>query len=1457
MTSLQKSHVQQLREEFASGDDELSLEEFVAALIVCLKKSITKETEVDFVREAIELFRQIDVNGDGGMEWDELAAFIFEAGIAQDNEVGSWQSLYTSQKSQITAAYSISKLFYLPTEATTLAVIMNNSDSLLLYDLPILSNLPQFGAPWASIRHSRAFKPQTIVSCCLIPLATQDYIATLSEDGPKGDYFLNIFTLEKSYKRVAFSEPTSRQYSLCWVDCVDTLYCGGNGAITAYKFFESQVKNGDEFGNGSSKAKRVSKKMALERSAQLLWHSASVTCLAQVPDNLRTHLLSGSMDGTIGVWNVYNNQQERILVAHEMGVRSMQYSPNLELLVTTGYGKVSVNASLWATVWHLAPGKPDASVIDNLKGHKHPLLSAAIVEKQRRRSPYEKENAIKTFVGHSDEETEGGGSQRQMSFESHIITADSRGTIRVWHVEMIPDTKEKPIMTCVQILKAPHSILGSVLSPRLTSFIALPPTDLVYWYKVFRRVQGKGVTGSGRYNALSKLKMGITEHLCNPPQIVVGGKGAKLFELQDLSDCAYPLLKVLYSTAFDFFITLSSHRILIFNAADGKMRQSFTLQDLCKNVPLTNSTDDPVFTDILLDGRHRKLIVSLDNGEIRIHNLLNGAFMKHIDPHEAHVSAMAYSYQHNAIISTGWDCSVHIADEADNNGYNAGNRTSVLLRKVSLKIGNSENNGSIGISTNPPVDKKNIESSDITCVTSSDSLGLIAISTRGKSAIDHLYVFDFEFGTLAGMCIRQNIRSMSSASPLMESKEKSNSSTARSHLPEFTALAFVEAYQLLLSADASGEIYVWYVGRTGFGKTHPFDCLFHFSNIEMYHATKLMERKYVGAFMTASQHAFADDAGVDMELSGLDHEVENVKLASVLSLKIILPSELAKQRNETTFNESENDIAFIAWTGDDHGDLKQWNISKGLLAGKVQDPFEDNDEVLNSLSYHERRGEAYNARRVLEHTYTSGNLMLYAKKKWERFRKEPLIPKTEASSSSDNLKEPETKERARTPKEKLKYAIGLIRRRLINPKSSWSAHNDWITSLEVLYQRVSGTAVSLLTSSRDTTAKIWALDGTCLGIMGIDQGITQQVKWRYDPGIEERRADERAEAKEVLVRLREMEAQDNEDDVTTETSSIDFEAMRQSPSPITFRKKGESAGETLLKRTFERTDYESLASEENSIDVPLEKVLHELAELDDKSKNGNRNSASSIDGDNNGDGMNYDSSESNTSAVFNRLLNPNAATNAPNALIKNRLKRQEIINRHETEGYGKKLSGVEKVLQNLKPYSISHQAYLRAHIEKEMVQLKLAGKSSYEILKFSRQSNLEKIRKRKLRKTFGRHKGYLSELPSPISKDLQKSSLQKERQEPPHRHLSVEEKKKLEIELLEEESPWIAPNYLPLEGKKKKKGKGKELLRRSERKSGKLSSSKSTGTLSVTRAVQVHKHLASKRSLSRLGKGII
>jgi len=70
-------------------DEGLTLEEFVKVMFHCLRNrmnlleapsggSVAPSIEVDFAAACIDLFRQIDVNGDGTLEWDEFSGFMMQ-----------------------------------------------------------------------------------------------------------------------------------------------------------------------------------------------------------------------------------------------------------------------------------------------------------------------------------------------------------------------------------------------------------------------------------------------------------------------------------------------------------------------------------------------------------------------------------------------------------------------------------------------------------------------------------------------------------------------------------------------------------------------------------------------------------------------------------------------------------------------------------------------------------------------------------------------------------------------------------------------------------------------------------------------------------------------------------------------------------------------------------------------------------------------------------------------------------------------------------------------------------------------------------------------------------------------------------------------------------------------------------------------------------------------------------
>ena len=55
-------------------------------------------TEEKLVQDLIELFYQVDVNGDGTMEWDEFTGFCIDAGLAADKQGNDLDWMYKARE---------------------------------------------------------------------------------------------------------------------------------------------------------------------------------------------------------------------------------------------------------------------------------------------------------------------------------------------------------------------------------------------------------------------------------------------------------------------------------------------------------------------------------------------------------------------------------------------------------------------------------------------------------------------------------------------------------------------------------------------------------------------------------------------------------------------------------------------------------------------------------------------------------------------------------------------------------------------------------------------------------------------------------------------------------------------------------------------------------------------------------------------------------------------------------------------------------------------------------------------------------------------------------------------------------------------------------------------------------------------------------------------------------------
>jgi hypothetical protein len=79
-----KALKEQFEEKDANGNG-LNAAEFTYVMVKCLGAFVFNR--VDFVVQCMEFFRQVDVNDDKSMEWEELTSYIVEAGMAK---AGLW-----------------------------------------------------------------------------------------------------------------------------------------------------------------------------------------------------------------------------------------------------------------------------------------------------------------------------------------------------------------------------------------------------------------------------------------------------------------------------------------------------------------------------------------------------------------------------------------------------------------------------------------------------------------------------------------------------------------------------------------------------------------------------------------------------------------------------------------------------------------------------------------------------------------------------------------------------------------------------------------------------------------------------------------------------------------------------------------------------------------------------------------------------------------------------------------------------------------------------------------------------------------------------------------------------------------------------------------------------------------------------------------------------------------------
>ncbi|KAG1709582.1 hypothetical protein DVH05_020232 [Phytophthora capsici] len=136
--------VSTLRNEFERKEKGLSIAEFVYVMMRFVQSSAQTDensrlhdlSESQLVANLCELFAQIDINGDGSMEWEEFTSFIVDTGLTvkshQPNSIQQYHHVQWEDASKHSTF--IDHIYYFPSN-DLVALVENCSPYLKIYNV--------------------------------------------------------------------------------------------------------------------------------------------------------------------------------------------------------------------------------------------------------------------------------------------------------------------------------------------------------------------------------------------------------------------------------------------------------------------------------------------------------------------------------------------------------------------------------------------------------------------------------------------------------------------------------------------------------------------------------------------------------------------------------------------------------------------------------------------------------------------------------------------------------------------------------------------------------------------------------------------------------------------------------------------------------------------------------------------------------------------------------------------------------------------------------------------------------------------------------------------------------------------------------------------------------------------------------------------------------------------------
>mmetsp|Transcript_32203 Transcript_32203/g.102435 ORF Transcript_32203/g.102435 Transcript_32203/m.102435 type:complete len:1151 (-) Transcript_32203:159-3611(-) len=316
MMLLNTDRMSTLKAEFElKGDEGLTLAEFVSVMKQALDIAANAKdfaSEDQLIVNLCELFAQIDVNGDGTMEWEEFTSFILESNMASyGNEPDTVHDYIFSSTVKLAdvgrSGAVISKAYYFP-ENDRVAIVEDRSTFFRTYD--------------SKLKATGVYKRRVAVINCIEYIPSIRMYAVASSDTAVSMFNEHNAQLNRSFR------VTNCPTTMVWIHSQQLLCLGSaNGEISLWDVEDMEERH-----------------YIVDGAAPDVddVHSDAVLALEELHG--LEMIASGSMDKTIRLWDAHTGRHKKALHGHKKGVSCLAYSQDYRLLMS---GSFDYDICIW------------------------------------------------------------------------------------------------------------------------------------------------------------------------------------------------------------------------------------------------------------------------------------------------------------------------------------------------------------------------------------------------------------------------------------------------------------------------------------------------------------------------------------------------------------------------------------------------------------------------------------------------------------------------------------------------------------------------------------------------------------------------------------------------------------------------------------------------------------------------------------------------------------------------------------------------------------------------------------------------------------------------------------------------------------------------------------------------------------------------------------------------------